>query len=108
MQTKKYVLSHLLLAICFGLTFLIAMPTLAQTTTGKRQLFTENGRTMSNGITVHFKQPLFNVPEGEQTAKLSDFKVGFEPIKQYLSDLEKQHEEITFYKLIPSAKWGDV
>ncbi len=108
MQTKKYILSYLVLAICYGSTFLIATPTFAQTTTNKRQIFIENGRTLSNGITVHFKQPLFNVAEGKQTAKLSDFKVEFEPIKQYFSDLEKQHEEIIFYKLIPSAKWGDV
>ena len=68
----------------------------------------ENGIRKSTQITVHFKEKIFELPQGIRIAHVDDMTSSWPKAKEYFAGLEKRYGAISFVKQIPNAAWGDV
>jgi len=74
----------------------------------ERPIIYEKGVIKSDAVTVNFKEKVLDLPQGQRRSAISDINPRFQEVIQYLNDLSNRYGEITLYKQIPTAKWGDV
>lgn len=68
----------------------------------------ENGVRKSTQLTVHFKENVFDLPQGIRQAQISDIDLSLSKLREFFDGLQSKHGDIEFVKVIPDAKWGDV